>query len=194
MIEIYILRHGESIANKKKLVCGAKDFELTRLGRKQAKRACENLKSNTFSKIYSSPLKRAIDSIEYIGSNQQIIIEDNLKELDTGDYSFLSIEELWEKDIRYKYQGMYPTLKYPNGESLADMITRIKIWWDKEFNLWESNEKVLVAGHEGTACALIHILTNMSIVNYPTFKIQNCETLKIEINKDNQIRFSYIKN
>ena len=33
MIEIYVLRHGESIANKKNLVCGAKDFELTELGK-----------------------------------------------------------------------------------------------------------------------------------------------------------------
>ena len=32
MIEIYVLRHGESIANKN-LVCGAKDFELTELGK-----------------------------------------------------------------------------------------------------------------------------------------------------------------
>ena len=193
MIEIYVLRHGESIANKKNLVCGAKDFELTELGKKQAKRACKILKSNKFSRIYASPLKRAIDSIKYLGSDQPITIEKNLKELDTGDYSFLDIEELWDKDIRYKYQGMYPTLKYPNGESLADMIARVRIWWEKESNLWERDEKVLVAGHEGTACALIHILTKMSIINYPTFKIQNCETLKIEINKDNQIRFSYIK-
>lgn len=193
MIEVYVLRHGESIANKKNLVCGAKDFELTELGKKQAKRACKILKSNKFSRIYSSPLKRAIDSIKYLVSDQPITIEENLKELDTGDYSFLDIEELWDKDIRYKYQGMYPTLKYPNGESLADMIARVRIWWEKESNLWERDEKVLVAGHEGTACALIHILTKMSIINYPTFKIQNCETLKIEINKDNQIRFSYIK-
>ena len=126
MIEIYVLRHGESIANKKNLVCGAKDFELTELGKKQAKRACKILKSNKFSRIYAYPLKIAIDSIKYLGSDQPITIEKNLKELDTGDYSFLYIEELWDKDIRYKYQGMYPTLKYPNGESLADMIARVE--------------------------------------------------------------------
>ncbi len=62
MSKIVLLRHGESLWNKKGLFTGWTDVDLSDLGKKQAKLAGQKLKKNKFDfdLVYTSYLKRVI--------------------------------------------------------------------------------------------------------------------------------------
>ena len=59
MTTVYLVRHGQSVANEKDLFIGHTDMALTELGKAQAARTAEFFKDITVDAIYSSDLKRA---------------------------------------------------------------------------------------------------------------------------------------
>ena len=68
MKKLYLLRHGQTEFNVKKLVQGRCDSPLTALGRKQAGMAAAWLKSHDVvpDKVVSSPLGRAMDTAQLV--------------------------------------------------------------------------------------------------------------------------------
>jgi broad specificity phosphatase PhoE len=132
-----------------------------------------------------------METIKYLPAKFEVVLAPELKELDTGEASHLTVNQLWEMDHRYRYQGLYPQLKYPNGESLSDMLERIARWWDAAYRTWREHECVLIAGHEGTICGILHRLLQTPIQQYPTFNISNCEYVLISVNSDMQIRCQF---
>ena len=70
MKRLYLLRHGQTEFNVKKLVQGRCDSPLTDLGRKQAGMAAAWLKARnvTPDKVVSSPLGRAIDTASLVAT------------------------------------------------------------------------------------------------------------------------------
>lgn len=70
MKKLYLLRHGQTEFNVKKLVQGRCDSPLTDLGRKQAGMAAAWLKSHDVvpDKVVSSPLGRAMDTASLVAT------------------------------------------------------------------------------------------------------------------------------
>lgn len=70
MKKLYLLRHGQTEFNVKKLVQGRCDSPLTDLGRKQAGMAAAWLKGHDVvpDKVVSSPLGRAMDTAQLIAT------------------------------------------------------------------------------------------------------------------------------
>lgn len=68
MKKLYLLRHGQTEFNVKKLVQGRCDSPLTDLGRQQAAKAAAWLKARdvTPDKVVSSPLSRAMDTAQLV--------------------------------------------------------------------------------------------------------------------------------
>ncbi len=68
MIKLVLLRHGESIWNKKNRFTGWTDVDLTDKGIKEAKEAGKLLKNKgyTFDKAYTSVLKRATHTLDLV--------------------------------------------------------------------------------------------------------------------------------
>ena len=68
MKRLYLLRHGQTEFNVKKLVQGRCDSPLTDLGRQQAQAAAAWLKANGVvpDKVVSSPLGRAMDTAQLV--------------------------------------------------------------------------------------------------------------------------------
>jgi len=190
-MDIYLLRHGRSTANEARLVCGASDYPLSEQGLLQAAEICQRLKGIPFTRIYSSPLSRATQTIAPLDTALDIKLVPELVEVDTGSVSHITVDELWEWDSRYKYQGLNSELHYPQGECLGDMLRRVARWYSKESESWDADECVLISGHEGTVCGVLHFLLDLDIRNYPTFVIGNCEYVHISINQDEQLRYRF---
>ena len=60
--KVVIIRHGQSIANAQGICLGHTDWDLTDLGREQARIAAEHLKNEKIDAIYSSDLIRAYNT------------------------------------------------------------------------------------------------------------------------------------
>lgn len=191
-MDIYLLRHGQSTSNERRLVCGAADYPLSKAGSIQAERVCAHLSEIPFTRIYSSPLTRALQTIERLQRRVEVCIEPELVELDTGEVSHISVDELWAREPRYRYQGLSPHLRYPSGECLHEMLSRVGGWYERCSRQWKQNDIILIAGHEGTVCGILHKLLSLDIAHYPTFLVGNCDYVHVAVNADAQVRYRFV--
>ena len=100
-MRLLIIRHGQSEADLINVYEGIADFELTELGHKQAKQMSEFVKNHyNISKIYSSPLKRAVQTANHLSekTGAKIFLDDRLMEFDNGLIAGLKKEMA---DIKY---------------------------------------------------------------------------------------------
>ncbi|NSW90104.1 MAG: histidine phosphatase family protein [Firmicutes bacterium] len=132
-MELIIVRHGETDANSEGVLLGCTDVSLNRRGIQQVKRAAKKLrelKVDRVEDIYSSPLKRAVQTAEIIGNElgcKKIIYSDDLKERNFGDWEGLTVEEisrLYENEYRLWINDVDYCMK--NGEEVYEMKERIK--------------------------------------------------------------------
>ncbi len=84
--KIYIIRHGLTESNKKKIYAGWDDECLCEEGIINLFEIGRKLKEFKIERIFSSPVRRAIQTAEVINSflNMRIDIDENLKEMKMG--------------------------------------------------------------------------------------------------------------
>jgi probable phosphoglycerate mutase len=104
-----LVRHGETEWNALGKFQGCKDINLSKEGFLQADSLRKRFE-NKFDYIYTSPLKRAMQTAEIISESSTIkpIIEPELREINFGDWEGLTIKEIeanfpekfteWRKD------------------------------------------------------------------------------------------------
>lgn len=105
-VTVYLIRHGESEANRRDAFLGHGDLNLTQTGKKQARVTAGYLYSN-FSKpnaIYSSDLKRAYDTAQETAElfHMPVIKEKELREIDAGLWENVTFKQL-RKNFRESF-------------------------------------------------------------------------------------------
>lgn len=162
--KIYFMRHGESEANVQGVLCGSGwDAELSLIGTNQVVLASQQLKGQPFSNIFTSPLKRAVNSAEIVLRvlpETQVTIRDELQEQFYGDWEGRSFEEV-RKDFLLK-------LDPPNGETYLLFKTRLQKVLDEILQL-EGN--ILIVAHGGVGSEL------MEMMGHPKRLIDNGEII-----------------
>ncbi len=154
---LYIVRHGETEANKNKIVMGHLDAPLTALGVEQATARAEELKNIQFDAIFSSDSLRAQRTAEIIKLERQLAITTSqaLRERSFGQWEGKSADE-----YKKNFQHLFATLTTLSAEGqknlkLADdiesdeeMIGRF-ITQLREIAVAYQGKTVLVATHGG---------------------------------------------
>lgn len=128
MAELILARHGETVWNVEKIYRGRTDVNLDEVGIKQAELLGKYLSIWELEAIYSSPLRRAIDTANIIAGYQKIAVKiaEGLIDFDYGEWQSLPEQEA---------KRLYPTLhnewhnnphkvRMPGGESLEDVRRR----------------------------------------------------------------------
>ena len=123
----YLIRHGESESNRRRVFTGWKNFPLTDLGVTQAKLVASALPR--VDVIYSSDLDRAVMTARQISNRFSIpvLLSKNLREINAGAWEGLSYDKLVER-----YPDTYGTWVEDighacpdDGESVAEMGDRV---------------------------------------------------------------------
>lgn len=181
-MELYVSRHGETLANIEKRLAGSKsDSPLTEKGIMQAKELGQNLNSISFDVVYSSPLQRAVNTVNIAFDNKYIInVDDRLSEINLGVMDGMTYDEA---SLRFPQSGMRfftdPKTYEPvvNGESLHDMIARISYFLDDLIK--KDYDKVFVMTH-GMALRVLYSCTKsksiFEIEKAPIYS--NCEVVR----------------
>jgi broad specificity phosphatase PhoE len=128
MTKLILARHGETAWNVEKIYRGRTEVSLDEVGIKQAELLGKYLSNWKLEAIYSSPLKRALDTANIVARYQNIgvHIAEGLIDFDYGEWQSLSEQEV---------KRLYPTLlnewhnnphkvRMPGGESLEDVRKR----------------------------------------------------------------------
>nr|WP_314656401.1 histidine phosphatase family protein [uncultured Fusobacterium sp.] len=168
-MEIYFVRHGQTIWNVEKRFQGLSDSPLTELGITQAKLLGKKLKDIKFDKFYSTSLKRANDTANYIKGNreQEVEIFDDFVEISMGDMEGIQQEEfkkLYPKQVKNFF---FNQLEYDpssfGGESFLEVRERVAKGLDKFIDLNKDYERVLVVSHGATLKTLLHYISGKDI-------------------------------
>ena len=116
-MELYIVRHGQTVWNKERKLQGSTDIMLNEEGIRLAKLTGEGLKNIFFDKIYSSPLKRAYDTACYIRGDRNIPIvkDERIRELCFGDLEGRNMDEMSaDKSSHFQHFFDEPQLYVPD--------------------------------------------------------------------------------
>ena len=128
MTKLILARHGETVWNVEKVFRGRADIALDDVGIKQAELLGKYLSNFKLQAIYSSPLRRALDTASIIARYQQLSVQDveGLIDFDYGKW-----QSLTEPEVKRQYPTLYDewlrnphTIRMPEGESLEDVRRR----------------------------------------------------------------------
>jgi len=110
---IYLARHGETVWSVTGQHTGVTDLPLTDRGERNAVRLGERLRGLVFTKVFTSPLRRAARTCELAGFGAVANVDRDLMEWNYGDYEGLRTVEIRAKrpDWHLFRDGC------PNGES-----------------------------------------------------------------------------
>ena len=180
-MEIYIIRHGQTVWNIDRRLQGRSDIELTEEGRKMAFESGQVLKSTHFDRIYSSPLKRAYETAVLFsgGRDIPIIKDDRLLELCFGEYEGRLAGEM-EKDesCSFRYFFSNPELYTPGkgGETLDELCERAADFLINEIEPLSSTcERVMIVAHGAMNKALLRYIKKNPIEDFWAGALQkNC--------------------
>jgi broad specificity phosphatase PhoE len=84
--QIYLIRHGETAWSLSGQHTGRTDIPLTENGEKEARGLADRLRAVTFSRVITSPRRRAQQTCELAGLGAVAEIDPDLAEWDYGDY------------------------------------------------------------------------------------------------------------
>lgn len=110
------------------------------------------------SAIYSSPLKRALDTAQAIAGYHQLAVqvEPDLREIEAGELEGVAIAELGTNFsqflIRWRQGG--GSEKLPGGESVIDLGNRV----------WSAIERIIGKHKQGTVVVVGHYFVILTII------------------------------
>lgn len=159
MALFYFVRHGVSEWNAENRLCGRTDVSLSDEGRRQAVRLAERLRGLSPAALYTSPLRRAVETAEIIAAATGVkpIVDGRLIELNYGAWEGMTFAEVMELDAdAYRAWDADPANVAPReGESGAQALARVAPFLD-ELAARHSGERdhVVIVCHK-TICRLV---------------------------------------
>src|SRR5262252_6844607 len=119
MSELILLRHGQSQWNLENRFTGWVDVPLSARGEAEARAAGEKLRGHKIDKLYTSVLKRAIDTatlaLEPAGVRPAAVEREAAQRFGAQQV------KLWRRSY---------DVRPPDGESLADTAARVLPYWE----------------------------------------------------------------
>ena len=181
-MEIYLMRHAQTVVNKKgKYFCSYTETELSEEGKNMCK-ALSNLDIwNDIDRIYITPLKRTHETAKLILNNRDIemIQIDEFAELNFGDYEGKILTEENKDDPIFKqWLNDCNSLTFPNGENIVE---HAEVCFSKLKEIAESNpgKNILIVSHSTTIRTLITKILNININTFRKIPCSNTSLTKL---------------
>jgi len=123
-VRLLLIRHAESVGNREMRLQGRTEFPLTERGRRQAEEVAAALSPARVKAVYSSPIRRAVDTAEAIAApiGLTVRVQRELEEYDFGEMSGLTWPEIRERRPQLIEQLLSDSPDYPHypGEEGRD--------------------------------------------------------------------------
>lgn len=155
---IYLIRHGETDWNAKRIVQGQTDNSLNKTGELQAKELAKRLKNIHFDVVFSSDLLRAKRTAEIIAQEKKLAVQTTklLRERSFGKFEGKPAAMLltWRKAIRNGIKALTDEEKEilikedPQIESDESLISRF-LTFLREVAVGYPGKNILLVSHGG---------------------------------------------
>lgn len=127
MATLLLVRHGETDWNREHRFQGHADPLLNELGRTQAHELAEQLADEPLSKVFTSPLRRALETAEAVAAAHGVVVvqEPGLRECDLGSWTGLTRSEVEERDPEGYRRWLAYGHGWGDGESYEELGERV---------------------------------------------------------------------
>ena len=167
---IYIIRHGQTDMNNRKVLQGRSDHPLNDAGIAQAQKAAYELRHISFIKVYTSPLKRAVQTAEILAPNAHAVIDDRLIEMDYGPYEGADLNHLPPEILTFFSDFAHNPA--PDGmEQLSSVVERAGSFLEE---IRDQEGDILISTHAIAMKGILEYLTPGSGGAYWSKYIGNC--------------------
>ena len=191
----YFVRHGESVSNSKGRIQGRTESPLSSIGRDHANAAGTWLAARDVDAIFTSPLSRCTQTARIIADTINVadggnglppgrgcpaprpVVLDDLKELDTGEFTGRSLSQVAEEDpdlfARFR---MHSWEAVPGAESVTSLAARARSVWTHLISGSVAGRRAIVCvTHGGLIQWLIKVTLNPEPDSWmPIFPADNC--------------------
>ncbi|MDQ0253951.1 putative phosphatase [Evansella vedderi] len=195
-MELYLIRHGQSVANLNGIIQGHADVPLSSLGKKQAEQVGEALRNVPFDAVYSSDLQRAYYTAEAIGERQSLSVNklDFIREVGLGPLEGLKKKELYKRYPHLRHQSLL-TSGIPGTEPVPAITSRCAVTLDYFFHNHHSDTVAAVSHGGFISIFLTYLMFGEQWIQCERpFIIENTGITKISINKWGKAKFHYVNN
>ena len=184
---ILLARHGETDWNAERRFQGHADEPLNAAGRRQARTLAEVVSGESLVAIYSSDLRRALETAEIVGERLGLPVEtrSGLREIDVGEFRGLTYEEIvvrWPEVPQRTERLGYGWLE---GESYDELGTRV---FDELRAIAgrHCGSTVLVVGHGAMMRVVLASTAGLDLVSHRRVlgPIGNCAVHRLELEAD----------
>lgn len=150
-MKLYVVRHGRTDWNVRRIMQGRVDTSLNMEGIEQAHETRELLKNYRFDRVFVSPQKRALQTAEIVteGMSIPLIVAEALRERSYGEF------EGQGRDV-FDYVAFWDygkDLHYREAENIRDFFDRVRVFLDMLRERF-SDESILLVTHGGVIRAV----------------------------------------
>lgn len=180
-MEVYLVRHGETVWNAEGKMQGSMDIELNEKGIEAAKKLGEELKDIKFDRVYSSVLKRAYETAVLIKGDRDIeVIKDKrLIEMSFGCMEGSRFEE-WLGDgnpLSHFFHAPHKFIPPEGAESFEQVRDRTTEFVREVIEPLEKEcERILIVAHGASNKGMMTRMENNDIEHFWGKGLQgNCQ-------------------
>ncbi len=139
-MNIYVLRHGQTDYNEQGKFQGQIDIPINKKGIEQAKKTAKELSNIKFDLVFSSPLKRAMQTAKIV-TNSKIIVDNRIIERSFG-----------KLEGKYSIENYESRVKEFQIETLDTLQERVYSFLDDLILKYRNNSNILIVTH---ACIIL---------------------------------------
>ena len=154
---LYMIRHGQSEANLAREYCGWGQAALTEKGIADARSAGRLLRGIDFARVYTSDLKRAVQTCENARPGAAYESTQLLRELGIGSLQGITEEAAEEKYGKLHHDALCNSDYTPfGGENRQMELQRTREFLNK-METYTGDENIAVFCHAGTVCCMLEL-------------------------------------
>ncbi|ADO49969.1 2,3-diphosphoglycerate-dependent phosphoglycerate mutase GpmB [[Enterobacter] lignolyticus] len=183
MLQVYLVRHGETQWNAERRLQGQSDSPLTEKGEQQAWQVGERARTLGITHIIASDLGRTRRTAEIIADacGCAVAFDARLRELHMGVLEKRLIDSLTEQEEGWRRQLVNgtPGGRIPQGESMQELADRMHAALVSCLNLPQGSRPLLVSHGMALGCLMSTIL-GLPAYAERRLRLRNCSISRVD--------------
>jgi alpha-ribazole phosphatase len=182
---LYLVRHGETSATKKGIICGNSDIPLNEEGIEQSYTLASWFADIEIDSIFSSPLQRTSFTADDIAKACKIptyFKHSGLIEKKEGEWEGKTYWQLRDEDPKAWEKWSKDPINFspPAGESVKDFVARVDRALMDIIHNYDSGNKIILSTHAGVIRSIIMNCLNIPVENFFRIDVPPGSITKIE--------------
>lgn len=193
MRTLYLLRHGMTEANERRLYCGSTDLPLSPGGRAMAREIAKSRPLPACELYVTSPMARAMETLEILTGRRADCVLSSLSEMDFGRFEMLGYETLrHDADYLRWIEDAGGDTACPGGESTKAFRQRVLSGGAALLELpWQT---ALVVCHGGVIVTLMGAWFPMEKRGFYEWQPAACRGWRVAFDGNAPVRFDKLSS